>query len=321
MHEHDTERVYLLLQVAGLYYEQGLTQEEIARRVNLSRSNVSRLLTQARHQGLVEIRVRRPVPTVPTLESELKSSFKLHDAHVLANGMRSTDMILRGVGTLAAEQIRAYLHDGMVLSVGWGRALYETVQAFRPVSVRQVDVVQMMGGLGAVNPYIDGNELARHLAEAVGAHLYYLRAPYVVESAVIRDALMKERDIRMVIEMARNADLAITGIGSARPELSGLLRAGYLTEDDLHTIAETGAVGDVCGQYIDIHGEVCQLELHRRIITIDLPSLLAMKRVVAVAAWREKAPAILGALRGGFIDVLVTDEAAAQEVLHLAETT
>jgi DNA-binding transcriptional regulator LsrR (DeoR family) len=311
----------LLLQVASLYYEQGLTQEEIAQRVNLSRSNVSRLLSQARHQGVVEIRVRRPVPTVPALESELKTRFGLHDAQVLANGMRSTDLTLRDVGALAAEQIRNHLHDGMILSVGWGRALYETVQAFRPVSVRQVDVVQVMGGLGAVDPYIDGNELARHLAESLGAHLYYLRAPYVVESATICDALMKEPVIRLVMEMARNADLTITGIGSIRPELSGLLRAGYLTEDDLHTIAETGAVGDICGQYIDIHGEVCQLELHRRIITIDLPSLLAMKRVVAVAAWREKAPVILGALRGGFVDVLITDEAAAQEVLHLAETT
>jgi len=321
MLEHDTERAHLLLQVASLYYEQGLTQEEIARRVNLSRSNVSRLLTQARDHGLVEIRVRRPVLTVPSLESALKSRFGLPEAHVLADGMRSAEATLRDVGALAAEQIRTRLHDGIVLSVGWGRALHETVHAFRPVSVRQVSVAQMMGGLGAVNPDMDGNELARHLAEALGARLYYLSAPYVVQSVAMRDALMKERDIRMVMEMVRNADLAITGVGSVRPELSGLLRAGYLTEDELRTIAEVGAVGDICGQYIDIQGHVCQLELHRRIITIDLPSLLAMKQVIAVAAWREKAPAILGALRGRFIDVLITDEAAAQEVLHLAETT
>ena len=321
MQEHDSERMHLLLQVATLYYEQGLTQEEIARRVKLSRSNVSRLLSQAREQGVVEIRVRRPVPTVPALESKLKSTFDLAEAHVLAGGMRSTDVTLRDVGTLAAEQIRDHLHDGMVLSVGWGKALYETVHAFRPASVRQVDVAQMMGGLGAFNPYMDGNELARHLAEALDARLYYLSAPYLVESAAMRDALMQERDIRLVMEMARNADLAIVGLGSVRPELSGLLRAGYLTENDLRTIAEAGAVGDICGQYIDIHGRVCELELYRRIITIDLPSLLAMKRLVAVAAWREKAPVILGALRGGFVDILITDEAAAQEVLHLTETT
>lgn len=321
MREHDTEREYLLLQVASLYYEQGLTQEEVARRVNLSRSNVSRLLAEARRQGVVEIHVRHPVPTVPTLESKLKSRFGLQDAHVLASGMRSPDMTLRGVGALAAEQIRVYLHDNMVVSLGSGRALHETVHAFRPVSVRQVDVAQMMGGIGAADPDMDGNELARHLAEAMSARLYYLRAPYVVESAAIRDGLMKERDIRLVMEIARNADLAIVGLGSVSPPLSGLLRAGYLTEDELRAIAETGAVGDICGQYIDIHGRVCELELYRRIITIDLPSLLAMKRLVAVAAWREKAPVILGALRGGFVDVLVTDETAAQEVLDLAGTT
>lgn len=320
MLEHDSERMRLLLQVASLYYEQGLTQEEIARRVNLSRSNVSRLLTQARHEGVVEICVRRPVATVPALEAELRNRYGLAEAHVLAGGMRSPDIILRDLGALAAEWIRGHLHDGMVLSLSWGRALYETVHAFRPVSVRQVDVAQIMGGLGAVNPYMDGNELARHLAEAIGARLYYLSAPFVVESAGMHDALMKERDIRLVMEMARNADLAIVGLGSIRPELSGLLRAGYLAEDELRAIAQTGAIGDICGRYFDIQGRVCDVALHQRMITIDLPSLLAMKQVLAIAAWREKAPAILGALRGGFVDILMTDEAAAQEVLHLAET-
>jgi deoxyribonucleoside regulator len=313
------ERIQLLIQVASLYYEQALTQQEVAQRLGLTRSNVSRLLAEARRQGVVEIRVRHLVPTVPGLETELRRRFQLQDVSVLMSGTRSAEMALRDVGVLAAERLRQLLYPGIILAIGWGRALYETVNAFRPVAVSDVQIVQMMGGVGAVNPRIDGAELARQLAEALGGQFHYLRAPFVVESAAVREALLRDRDVRFAIELARHADLAVTGIGSVRPELSGLLRAGYLTEDDLDAAAQRGAIGDLCGQYITVGGQICELELHRRVIGIDLPSLRKVRCVFAVAAWQEKAPAILGALRGGLVDILITDDAAAQEVLRLAD--
>jgi DNA-binding transcriptional regulator LsrR (DeoR family) len=180
-----------------------------------------------------------------------------------------------------------------------------------------VHVVQMMGGVGALNPQIDGAELARRLAEALGGQFHYLRAPFLVVSPAVRQALLHELEIRTVIGLVRQAELALTGIGSVRPELSGLARAGYITQDDLSTAVRQGAVGDICGQYFTIHGDICKLDLHERVITIDPPSLRDIRCVVAIAAWHEKAPAILGALRGGYVDILVTDAAAATEVLRL----
>lgn len=314
-------RIQLLTQVASLYYEHGFTQQDVAQRLGLSRSNVSRLLAEARRHGIVEIRVRQLLPTVPQLEAELRTRFRLRDARVLLGGARSSAMVLRDVGALAAEQVRRLLHPNMTLGIGWGRALHETVHAFRPMPTSNVHVVQMMGGVGALNPHIDGAELARGLAEALGGQFHYLRAPFVVESPAVRDALMQELDVRAVIDMARQAELALTGIGSVRPELSGLVRAGYLSEDDLHTAVAAGAVCDVFGQYVSSKGEICQLSLHRRIIGIDLPSLREIECVIAVAAWQDKAPAILGALRGGFLHVLVTDDGAAHEILRLDDAT
>ncbi|MGQ9494195.1 MAG: sugar-binding transcriptional regulator [Anaerolineae bacterium] len=316
------ERERLLVQTATLYYEQGLTQEEIAQRVGLSRSNVSRLLTEARRQGIVEIRIHAPLHTVPPLEEELRARFHLAEAYVMSSsGARSPDTVLQGLGTLAAEQVKRRLHHDMILGIGWGRALYETVNAFRRGPEYCVQVVQMMGGVGAVNPQIDGTELARRLAEALGGNFRYLHAPFLVESAATCRALKQERNVREVLELARQADLALAGIGAIQPELSGLVRAGYLTRDELLAAAQAGAVGDFYGHYLDIEGRVCQLELHERIIGIDLPSLRRIKCVLAVAGWKEKAPAILGVLRSGLVHILVTDDAAAHEVLRLADIT
>jgi len=313
------ERTQLLTLVAGLYYEQNLTQQEIAEQLALTRSNVSRLLTEARERGIVEIRVQHFLPTAPLLEAELRKRFHLRDACVLKADTREPNLVLRDIGALAADQLRRLVHQNITLALGWGRALYETVHAFRPISVPNVRVVQMMGGIGALNPQFDGTEMARRLAKAVGGQFYYPRAPMVVESAAVRDALLQERDVRTVIEMGRRADVAITGIGSVRPELSGLVRAGYLTEEDMNTAVRAGAVCDIYGQYVTITGQLCQLELHQRLIGCDLPSLRKINCVLAVAASAEKATAILGAVRGGFVHILVTDDAAAQEVLRLAD--
>ncbi len=321
MQELDDKRANLLIQVARLYYEQGLTQEEVSQRVGLSRSNISRLLTEARRRGIVEIRIHHPLSTVASLEKEIKDRFRLKDVHVLWSGTRNPDMVLQGIGALAANRLQRLIHDDMILGMGWGTALYETIHVFRPMPAGGVRVVQMIGGIGAVNPHIDGTELARRLAEALGGQFRYLHAPLIVESAALREALMQERNVREALDLARQADLALVGIGSVHPKVSSLIRAGYLTESELQDIARSGAVGDICSQHFDIHGHICDLELHQRIVGIDLPSLRKVKCVFAVAGWREKAPAILGALRGGFVDILVTDDQAAQEVLRLADIT
>jgi deoxyribonucleoside regulator len=304
------ERTQLLIEAATLYYEQGFTQEQVASKLSVSRSNVSRLLTEARKRGIVEIRVRHAQQTAPALEEQLKERFGLEDAYVLVTGNEDPALALREVGAKAAEQLRYLLRSNTFLAIGWGRALYETVNAFRPVPVQNVHVVQMMGGVGALNPQMDGAELARRLAEALGGQFHYLRAPFLVESPAVRKALLRELEIDAVIEMVRQAELALTGIGSVRPHISGLARAGYVSEEDLHAFMREGAVGDICG-----------LDLHQRVITIDPPSLRDISCVMAIAAWREKAPAILGALRGGYVDILVTDDAAATEVLRLDDSS
>ncbi len=315
-------REHLLVQVAQLYYELSLSQEEVARRLGISRSYVSRLLSEARRRHIVEVRVRPRFPTVPSLETELRDRFRLREAHVLLSGNQSTDMILRGLGALAAERLRDLLHAHIIVAIGWGTAVCETLNSLRPTEVDGAQIVQMIGGLATSNQSmirIDGTELARRLAEAVRGTFRYLPAPNYVESTLAHEALMRERNVREVLALASRADVALVGIGSADPQASGFVRAGLLSSDDLQAIVQAGAVGDICGYYFDVHGRVLDLELHQRLVGLDLASIRRIKSVVAVAGRKEKARAILGALRGEYVDILVTDDTAVREVLRLSD--
>ncbi len=311
------ERADLLIHVAGLYYEEGLTQAEIAQRIGTSRSTVSRLLQEAREAGWVEIIIHHRWKTVPAVEQELAARFALRGVRVLAGEDRQHDELLRGLGVLAAEYLDGLIQDGHILGISWGTAIYNTVQALRPRRKVSVTVVQMIGAVGRGDPLIDGPDLARSLAHIYGGEYRCLHAPLVVEDARIKEALLQEPHIRETLALARQADVALVGVGSPVAEVASLLRAGYVDIKTLATLQEQGVVGDVCARHYDIHGRVLDLDINRRIVGIELKDLHRIKVVIGVAGGNGKAEAIVGALRGHHINTLVTDEATALRVLEL----
>jgi len=155
------------------------------------------------------------------------------------------------------------------------------------------------------------------LANNLGGRFNHLHAPLIVGNAEVRQALLEEQSIRETLQMARKADVAVVGIGSVEPSLSSLIRAGYIDEKELGAIRQSGAVGDICARQFDIRGEILDIELNQRVVGIDCASLKEIKCVAGVAGGMLKAPAILGALHGKLVNVLVTDDEAAKEVLRI----
>jgi len=313
----DEERLALLAEVASLYYEEGKSQQEIADQIGVSRSGVSRLLSQARRLGVVEITVHHPLPTDGALEAALIHRFGLKDAKVLAHADGDYRRTLRRLGRLAARYFEGILQDGMTIGISWGSALYEMIQAIRPRRYRHTAVVPLIGATGAEATPESGPILAQLLAERLGCKRYQLHAPLVVESELARQALLSERQIRETLERARRADLALVGIGTTRAGYYSLVRAGYLSEEEAAEIRKSGAVGDVCAQHFDLEGRWLDIELNRRVIGIDAEDLRGIDTVIGVAGGAVKAQAILGALRGGYVNLLITDRAAARRVLEL----
>ncbi len=302
-----------LAQVATLYYERGMRQSEIAEQLGESRSNVSRLLAEARRRGVVEIRIHRPLSLDEGLADELRRRFGLRDALVLVDGEEDA---LRRVGEVGARFLERSLDEIAVLAISWGTALREVVDALGRRR-RPIEVVQMIGGVGGGASNVDGTELARRFADALGGSCDYLHAPLLADNEETARRVLHESSVRRVLEKAARADAALVGIGALDPALSSLVRAGYLDEHDLRRLRRDGAVGDVCGRHFDADGCPSDVELNRRVVGLDLETLHRIPLVIGVAAGRAKAEAILGALRGGHLGVLVTDSAAATEVLSL----
>lgn len=315
----DSAEELLLAEVASMYYEQDLTQEEIAKRIGVSRSGVSRLLTRSRELGLVQIQIRHPLQTSLPLQQELVSRFGLRDAQVLVMGTPGENPLPK-LGMLAARYLDRVLEEGMTIGISWGTSMLQFVNALHPARRLRLDVVQLMGSISATSPDVDGPEIARRLAHAYGARCYYLHAPLLVKTAAVREALQQERNMRETFELMERMDVALVGVGSVRALASGLFRAGYLNEAELASIREQGAVGDVCGRYFDIHGAMCDLELHERIIGVQSETLRRVPLSIGVAGGVGKSEALLGAMRAGLVSVVITDEECAKDLLVRADS-
>ncbi len=313
------ENKRLLMQVAKLYYIQQLTQAEIGRKLQTSRSTVSRLLQEAREQGIVKISIEYPWERDTELEVALKDTFGLGDARVLIAYDQSSEESRNGRGLLAAEYLDNLVQDGLILGVSNGRSIASTVQQLNPSRKAKMTVVQIIGALGTDNPLVDGPDLVRNLAEAYGAQYRYMHAPLLVEDVRTRDLLLQEPSVQETLALARRADVALLGVGALDAASSGSIWTGFLNEKDIVWLRNQGGVGHMCAQHYDINGQLLDVELNRRAIGVGLEALRSIGTVIAIAGSEEKARAILGAIRGQYIDVLITDDRAAARILELAE--
>lgn len=321
--DNKEERTDLLVMVATLYYELNRNQQQIADRLEISRSSVSRMIKEARDQGIVEIRIHKPVNRDYALEQALIDQFGLQDAYVLRTPVeKREDEILWGVGRLAAnylQRVIEMLPPRVCMGIAWGTGVYAAISALQEDRSRQIDIVQIIGSVGAPDPLIDGPDLARLMAAKLGGRHYDMHAPALVEQPALRDMLFAEPAVRESLDRGRKVALAITGIGTVEPTASSFLRAGHLTPADLSELSSMGVVGETCGRFFDGWGRFENLAINQRVIGIGLDDLKRVPRVIAVARGLPKAPSILGALRGHYMTVLATDDLTARAVLQLAE--
>jgi deoxyribonucleoside regulator len=310
----------LILDVASFYYEQRLTQEQIAKRIQTSRSTVSRMLEDARERGIVHIRINYPWQRNHELEERLVARFGLHEARVLVGKQRSEEEIRRGMGEFTARLIDSHVEDGQIFGVSYGRSLASTIAALAPSRKVALTVVPVIGALGSDNPSIDGPDLVRRFAAAYGGEYRYLPVPLLVEDVRTRDALAQLPKVHEILNLAKKADIVLIGIGALAAEVSSEIWKGYLDERQLQRLRNQGAVGHMCGQFYDARGKVLDLEVNRRSIGIGIQTLNIIENVIAVASGNAKTEAILGALRGQHLNILVTDDATAAAILNLEET-
>ncbi|MFM1993520.1 MAG: hypothetical protein RL537_209 [Actinomycetota bacterium] len=308
----------LIVKVARMYYEQNMSQDQIARALMTSRSNISRILSVAKKRGVVEIKINEATKRETQIEEMLISRFGLRAALVAKVPRTTSDYT--AVGQLAVQSFLNHLKPRVRVAVSWGRSIQAMVEALEPENRQDVTFIPLMGGMTQIPAAYSGETLIRSLAEKFNADYEVLHAPTIVQSPDIKVALMKEPSVASVIESAKNADVAFVGIGSkgANSSLHILESAGINEKENPEFFAKWA--GDLAGRFFDRDGKSINSRLDSRTVGLDLNELARIRRVVGVAAGDEKTEGILAALRGGLISELVTSSNCAMKLLEAAES-
>jgi DNA-binding transcriptional regulator LsrR (DeoR family) len=304
-----------MTKVARLYHEQGLSQPNISARLHISQSRVSRLLTKATEVGIVRTTVVNTAGVYAELEDELEKKYSVSEI-VIVDTVDSEEQILKSLGSAAAHYLESTLTGGDKIGISsWSATLLSTVEAMRPkVSKVADEVVQVIGGVGESNAQAHAVRLAGRLAEVTGARVSYLPAPGLVSTPEAARALFSNQNISSVLNSVDELTLLLVGIGSIEP--SKLLKesGNSLSEKERKELAKLGAVGDVCMRFFDENGKSLKTNLDKRIIGISADQLKKITRRVAVAGGARKQKAIRAALKGGWVNVLITDHKTAKKL-------
>lgn len=300
-----------------MYYDNGATQSDIARQLGISTPKVNRLLQLARRQGMVRISLHTPFQQLFELEKQLAETFLIPEVVVLPSSTGDAQALLSALGAAGARYLLEHLQDGDVIAIGGGTTVHALVEAVNPRRAYRVDVVPVVGGVqGRVTT--DVNFLASQLAERLGGRAFQLHSPAFAESPQQRQALLNMKPIKDILNIARRANIALLGIGTVDPETSRFVQFTALSAEEMRQIADLyHGIGELLAIIYDQTGKPCAQSYADRVVGLTIEELRAIPLRIGVAGSLSKAQAIHGALCGGYLHTLITDETAAQGVLEL----
>jgi DNA-binding transcriptional regulator LsrR (DeoR family) len=302
------------VRAAWLYFVEGLTQEQIAQALGVTRLKVTRLIAAARADGTVRIRIDSKSASQVECERGLIAAFGLETAIVVPSPGES-DNVAAMVGYAAGQWLSGEMRDGLSIALGWGNTLSLALRGMEARACEGTSVISLMGGMThsrAINP----SAVARRVADMFSADCYQLTAPVFVSGPGMRDALFAEPSLRVLVERAGKADLALVSTGDLGGA-STLAREGLIAADDLASLRAAGAVADILCHFIDAEGRVLDHPVNRRVMALELSALRRIPRIAMASGGATKARAIRAALAASGARILITDEAAALELLRL----
>lgn len=312
----------LLVKVAKLYYEDGLTQFEIANKLRLSRPKVSRLLTEARSEGVVQITVNARPDSFEELERDLEVFTGLKDSVIIrVSNPDDSQTVSRELGEAAAQYFERVVQEGDLVGFSWGNTMSMMADCLQPAKLREIHIVQMVGGLGDPLSDTHAADIARRVAQKLNASLAVMPAPGIVGTVEMCQALLNYREIRYALELSAKVDIAFVGIGSFRKDALLMRNEEIITWHEVDPLILRGAVGDLGLHFFDLEGQPLNSEIDQRVIGLDLEVYRKLDRVVAVAGGSQKYEAIRGAVRGKYTNVLITDEDTARKLIQEAKNS
>ncbi|MDD1499476.1 sugar-binding transcriptional regulator [Agrobacterium sp. CNPSo 3708] len=315
-HTAFSEAPSLRLRAAWLYYNQGMTQKDVAEKLGISRSTVIRLLDEAMKRSDVQIWINEGIEDFVALSIDLEKAYGLDEAVIIPTGSDKVGDIAKGVGLALGQFLSEVVPDNATIGVGWGRTMTASLSSFRPPRRENCKVVSLLGGIVAVhqtNPL----DYTWRLASALGAECYMFLAPLLVDSIETKRALIEKCGLSTLYALAENLDLAIVSCGDIGPH-STSLSEGFISKQTLDELVAAGCVCDTMFNFIDAEGRSVDHPINNHAMSIDLDTLKKAKHIVLASGGAHRATAIRATIKRIGCNTLITDEAAARALMELS---
>lgn len=294
----------LMVKAAWYYYFENMTQQAIADRLSISRMRVIKLLENARQTGVIQFRLRSDGVGVMAQSQQLMDKYGLKDVFLIpeVSETHPNEAIARAGAMYIADR----LGDSACISVGYGDTLSRTINHLATMVQSPVTCISLTGGVS--------NYLPNTRSNVFNARLYLMPAPLLASSPEMASAMREEKSVSEIIRMSDLSSFTLVGIG-ALGENATIFHSGLLSPTDMFFLKMNHAVGDVLGHFIDQDGNLIHTPIEDRLISTPLDKLKKTKNVIGLAAGQEKIEAIRAVLRGGYLDILITDETTANLLL------
>ena len=307
----------IVIEAAWMYYHDGLNQNEIAGKLNVSRATVVNYLQEARERGYIRISLTSEAFTTHRMALEICEKFGLKSAYILPDGIGDDEDVFLRVAKGAAQWLPDLLKNGDRLGVSWGRTVFEVAEALEQTAIEKLTVSQLVGSMAT--PYGFTAEIcSAHLAQRLGAKLINLHAPAVLRDPDLAERLRNEPIISSQLDALSHCNKAIFAAGSCLSN-SHIVGSGVATPEELAWYVEHGAAGVLCGRFIDREGKPIAGPLDDRMIGVTLDKLVGLEMGMLVSLGEDKVVPMLSAIAGGYVTHLVTSSDTARQMLATAK--
>ena len=313
----EDQRYYLKLKALSYLYEDGMSQTDIAKRLHISRVTLGKLLEEAKAEGMIKFEIVdvRGQMEIVQLEKEMCDSFGLRDIKLVAANAADEAQTVRRIAAEGATYLEQMLRSDMQIGLTWGHTLSQMIQELRPnQNIKDLEVYTLVGGASTSSNF-QPNLLAQELIAKYDGQAFVMTAPFMCQHEDLCAQIKKEPAIDHILRASRNVDITLVGIGEEPEKGADRLSDYPFDKKMIQQLVKAKAVGDICGNFFDEQGALCDTPFRDRIVSIDIRELPQHKWVVGMGGGQKKVHSILGALHGGYLDVLITDAQTAREVL------
>lgn len=304
----------LMAEIADLYYNQGMTQQEIARQYDCNRFKIAKMIQNAREEGIVEITIHKPNKRHMLLEQALMETFQLSNAIVLDTRDLSRAEALSVIGKTSALYLEQLLTPDSTIGVTWGKTIRSVVSALDQKTQNPVNAVQLCGCFRHLNSSDGARSITHTIAMKFNGDYFYMDLPIYINDEQARSAMLREPLIESTLSAARKMDVVLTGVGSksSLPFNNPVLKP-YIAEEDWKE--EPNCIGSIYGHVIDQDGRIANISLNRKIMAVSLQDVLTTPHKIAVATGRHKVGMLIACMKNRYINELITDRATAEQIL------